>query len=96
MATQHNTRNSLFKLNASFCDKTTQPGRHGDGGNLFLLVKPDGRKTWMFRFRDRVTGKRHDMGLGRHGKYDVTLKEARLLAGEALALLRQYLNPITA
>jgi integrase len=94
MAAQHNTRNSLFKLTASFCEKTAQPGRYGDGGNLFLLVKPDGRKTWMFRFRDRVTGKRHDMGLGRHGKYDVTLKEARESAGEARALLRQYQNPI--
>jgi len=94
MATQHHTRNSLFKLTASFCDKTTQPGRYSDGGNLFLLVKPDGRKTWMFRFRDRVTGKRHDMGLGRYGKYDVTLKEARQSAGEARALLRQYQNPI--
>jgi integrase len=48
----------------------------------------------MFRFRDRVTGKRHDMGLGRFGKYDVTLKEARESAGEARALLRQYQNPI--
>ena len=94
MAAQHNTRNSLFKLTASFCDKTTQPGRYSDGGNLFLLVKPDGRKTWMFRFRDRVTGKRHDMGLGRYGKHDVTLKEARQSAGEARALLRQYQNPI--
>ena len=95
MATQHHTRNSLFKLTASFCDKTTQPGRYSDGGNLFLLVKPDGRKTWMFRFRDRVTGKRHDMGLGRYGKYDVTLKKARIQAGEARELLRQYQNPIT-
>jgi len=94
MATQQHTRNSLFKLTASFCDKTDKPGRHSDGGNLFLLVKPDGRKTWMFRFRDRVTGKRHDMGLGRYGKYDVTLKEARTQAGEARALLRQYQNPI--
>ena len=94
MAAQHHNRNSLNKLTATFCDKVTKPGRYSDGGNLFLLVKPDGRKTWMFRFRDKVTGKRHDMGFGRYGKYDVTLREARIQAGEARALLRQYQNPI--
>ena len=93
MATQQHNRSALNKLAASFCDKVIQPGRYSDGGNLFLLVKPDGRKTWMFRFRDKVTGKRHDMGMGRYGKYDVTLKEARSLAGEARALLRQYKKP---
>lgn len=25
------------------------------------------------RFRDKITGKRHDMGMGRYGKHDVTL-----------------------
>src|SRR5690554_3438839 len=94
MAIQQHNRNSLNKLTATFCDKVVEPGRYSDGGNLFLLVKPDGRKTWMFRFRDKVTGKRHDMGLGRYGKYDVTLKEARTQAGEARAQLRQYQNPI--
>jgi integrase len=94
MATQHHNRNSLNKLTATFCDKVAGPGRYSDGGNLFLLVKPDGRKTWMFRFRDKVTSKRHDMGMGRYGKYDVTLREARTQAGEARALLRQHQNPI--
>jgi hypothetical protein len=77
MATANHNRNALHKLSDSKCDKTSKPGRYSDGGNLFLLVKPDGRKTWMFRFRDRVSGKRHDMGLGRYGKHDVTLKDAR-------------------
>lgn len=94
MATANHNRNALYKLTAGFCDKTAQPGRYGDGGNLFLLVKPDGRKTWMFRFRDKVSGKRHDMGLGRYGKHDVTLAIARGLAGSARAMLREYRNPI--
>jgi integrase len=94
MATQNKNRNSRNKLTATFCENVTDPGRYSDGGNLFLLVKEDGRKTWMFRFRDKVTGKRHDMGLGRYGKHDVTLKEARGEAGEARRLLRQRKNPI--
>ena len=44
--------------------KNLAPGRHSDGGNLYLLVKPDGRKTWLFRYRDRNTGKPRDAGLG--------------------------------
>jgi integrase len=94
MAIKKGSRNALNKLTASFCDRVTEPGRFSDGGNLFLLVKHDGRKTWIFRFRDKVTGKRHDMGLGRYGKHDVTLKEARSEAGKARALLRLHKNPI--
>jgi integrase len=44
--------------------KNLGPGRHSDGGNLYLLVRPDGRKTWLFRYRDRITGKARDAGLG--------------------------------
>ena len=71
------------KLTAIGVEKQTKPGRYGDGGNLYLLVKPDGRKTWVFRWRDRVTGKLRDKGLGPYGKDDVTLKDARKEAAHA-------------
>ena len=61
------------KLTDGFCRKTTDAGRYADGGNLYFLVKPDGRKSWVFRFVDPVTGNRQDMGLGRYGKHYVTL-----------------------
>ena len=38
----------------------TKPGRHADGAGLYMLVKPDGRRTWVFRWRDRITGKLRD------------------------------------
>ena len=82
------------KLAAAFCQKTSKAGRYADGGNLYFLVKPDGRKSWVFRFVDPVTGKRQDMGLGRFGKHDVTLSKAREAAADARALLNEFRNPI--
>jgi integrase len=82
------------KLTAGFCLKTTKPGRYADGGNLYLLIKPDGRKMWVFRFVDPVTRNRQDMGLGRYGKHYVTLAKAREAAADARALLDEFKNPI--
>jgi hypothetical protein len=50
----------------------------------------------VFRFRDKVTGKRHDMGLGTYGKYDVSLIEAREAAGYARRQVNALVNPIDA
>ncbi|MBA0283715.1 Arm DNA-binding domain-containing protein [Stenotrophomonas maltophilia] len=80
-----------MKLTAPFIGKAT-PGRHGDGGGLYLLVKLDGRKTWVFRYRDRTTGKQRDKGLGPYP--DVKLAEARELAANCRSQLRQDIDPI--
>lgn len=72
--------------------KNAKPGRHGDGGNLYLLVKPDGRKTWMFRYRDKLTGKSRDKGLG--AAWDISLPEARERAAEQRRMLRDGNDPI--
>lgn len=72
--------------------RTAGKGRHGDGRNLYLLVKPDGRKSWVFRYRDRLTGKSKDMGLGSLG--DVTLAEARQLAANLRSELLGGKDPI--
>jgi len=68
------------------------PGRHADGGGLYLLVKPDGRRTWVFRWRDRVTGKLRDKGLG--AAWDVPLAEARERAAACRRTLRAGGDPI--
>ena len=39
-----------------------KPGRHADGGGLYLLVDPSGAKRWLLRVV--VDGKRRDIGLG--------------------------------
>jgi integrase len=68
------------------------PGRHHDGQNLYLVVSPNLRRSWLLRFQ--MAGERQDMGLG---AYPATgLKEARQKALEALRLIGQGQNPIEA
>lgn len=82
------------KLSATKCEKETKPGRYNDGGGLYLFVRPDGGKTWTFRWRDRITGKLREKGLGPYGSRDVTLKDARDLAGEYRQMVRDGKDPI--
>src|SRR5690242_809310 len=72
--------------------QTAPPGMHGDGGGLWLRVKPDGRKSWAFRFT--LHGRAREMGLG--ALTDVSLAEARELATTARKLVRAGKDPIEA
>ena len=49
------------------------PGRHADGGGLYLLVEPTGAKRWVLR--TVVQGRRRDIGIG--SACLVSLVEAR-------------------
>lgn len=92
------------KLTESFCIKATKAGYYADGGGLYLSVKPDGRKYWCYRWRDRQAryssgksagvGKLREKGLGRFGEHDVSLKQARELAGDCRYQVRQGKDPI--
>ena len=82
------------KLSATFCEKKTEPGRYADGGNLYLYIKPNGKKSWGFRYRSPISGKLRDMGLGVFGRNDVTLAQARILAGEKRGLMRDRKDPL--
>ncbi len=53
-----------------------KPGRHADGGGLYLVVDKSGAKRWVFLFR--FGGPLKEMGLG--GLTRVNLAEARRLA----------------
>lgn len=82
------------RLTAITVKNKGKPGRYGDGGGLYLLVKPNG-KSWVFRWRDRVTGKHRDKGLGAAaGGWAVGLEEARQRAEECRRQLRDGLDPI--
>jgi len=72
--------------------KSAKPGMHADGGLLYLLVKPDLRRSWIFRYRDRVSGKLRDMGLG--PAWDVSLTEARERAAQFRRMLRDGRDPM--
>lgn len=66
------------------------PGRHADGGGLYLQVSPGGAKSWLFIFQ--WAGRRKEMGLGSASV--MSLAEAREARDEARRLVAQGLNPI--
>ncbi|GLS18764.1 integrase [Labrys miyagiensis] len=80
----------IDRLSARTVTSITKPGRHADGGNLFLVVDRSGAKRWTFIFR--WNGKLKEMGLG--GVNSVTLARARELAGDARRNLADGENPI--
>lgn len=94
---------SIHKLSAVGVAKLTTPGRHGDGGGLYLDIAGDDVRKWIFRFRSpdarhrvvvngKPVGKVREMGLG--GVRDVTLALARQKAMAARALIAQGIDPI--
>ena len=66
---------SVFKL------KALGPGRHADGGGLYLDVQKSGSRSWIFR--TTIRGKRKEIGLG--GLSSRTLAQAREAAADLLA-----------
>lgn len=84
---------AINKLTARQVETISKPGRHADGGGLYLVVSPDGAKRkWVLRFMLR--GRRRDMGLGSAGKGGLTLAQARAAASEARDLIRKGVDPL--
>jgi integrase len=63
---------------------------HNDGGGLYLVVKPSGARSWMFKFT--WAGKPRKMGLG--SLQLVTLAQARDLAYQARKSVAAGVNPL--
>ncbi len=68
-------------------------GRHADGGNLYLVVRDDGRR-WVFRYRSKARKRVVDLGLGSANV--VSLAQARRLARKAHEALSEGRDPRTA
>ena len=83
----------LHKLSARTVETLTEPGRYSDGGGLYLVLDPAGRRRWVFRYARN--GKTTDMGLGASGKHAVSLADARAAAASARALLEHGKDPRT-
>lgn len=80
------------KLTATKVKALSKPGRHADGDGLYLLIKPDGRKTWTFLWTRN--GKRREMGLGSlTGIAPVSLALAREKADHVRAILARGGDP---
>jgi integrase len=70
--------------------KNAAPGKHNDGGGLWLIKRPDGGAQWVYRFS--LHGKRPEMGLGSYPT--VKLVSARMQAAEWRQVLLSGKNPI--
>src|SRR5215213_10734758 len=79
---------ALHKLSAISLAKLPA-GMHGDGGGLWLQVRPQGR-SWLYRYM--LGRKARAMGLG--GFPAVSLQQARIAANDARELLRSGLDPL--
>jgi integrase len=83
---------AIHKLTARAAETLAKPGRHSDGGGLYLSISGEGRRRWVFLYTWR--GKQREAGLGAAGKGGVSLKAAREKAAEGRALVKAGVDPI--
>jgi integrase len=83
------TAHSLNRMSAAEV-KSAAPGKHADGGGLWLVKQDTGAAQWVLRVT--VHGRRREMGLGSFPA--LTLKEARESAAKWRALVAQEVDPI--
>lgn len=81
---------AVNRLSARRVQTLQEPGRHPDGGNLYLVVDAGGAKRWVLLYR--LNGKRREMGLGSAGS--VPLAKARELAAKARSQIADGIDPI--
>lgn len=92
---------AMHKLTARGVQTTTKPGRHSDGGGLYLVVEArrgdDGAKQlskrWVFIYRRKRDGRQSEMGLG--ALAGASLADARNQAAEARKLIAADKDPLT-
>ena len=82
---------AINRLNALAVARLKEPGRHSDGGGLYLVVDKGGAKRWVFLFR--WEGRLREMGLG--GLVAVSLAKAREKAAAAREQVADGVDPIT-
>jgi len=63
----------------------------GDGGGLYLKIKPNGSKNWVFRYTRPIIGGVTNMGLGSYPS--VSLADARKAAQESRELKAKGIDP---
>ena len=86
------------RFNARRVATLTKPGRYADGGNLYLLISPNGGRRWTFLYRSGTSANgsrlRREMGLGSAAKGQVSLADARAKATDARRLLSAGIDPL--
>ncbi|MDE4909924.1 integrase arm-type DNA-binding domain-containing protein [Methylobacterium sp. 092160098-2] len=82
----------INRLSARKVQALSEPGRHADGGGLYLVIEPSGSKRWVMLYR--MPGRRREMGLGSASA--ISLARARELAAAARTLIAEGIDPIEA
>ncbi len=82
----------LNRLTARRAATLAEPGRHSDGGGLYLNVTPSGARSWLFLWKK--DGTRREMGLG--SAASVPLASAREKAAECRKLVAAGKDPLEA
>ncbi|MCW8084732.1 tyrosine-type recombinase/integrase [Sabulicella glaciei] len=88
-------RSALNAVRVAALVKRGVPGRHADGGGLYLHVTGKDAAKWSMRFM--VAGRAREMGLGRYAAdpgQGVTLQEARTRARAARTKLDVGVDPL--
>src|ERR1700722_12474259 len=88
----------LHKLSARKAETTVEPGRHSDGGGLYLAIETGdhARRAWVFMYRERGSGRRRELGLGAAKgpkRSGLSLAEARTKAADARKMLAHGQDP---
>jgi integrase len=81
---------AINKLTALEVKALTRPGRHSDGGNLFVVVSKTGTKSWSFLYQRH--GRTREAGLGSIDR--LPLKDARDKAAEGRQILGRGEDPL--
>lgn len=81
---------SSNELVAKHATAITKPGRHSDGNGLYLLVKPNGNRSWVLLLIGG--GQRRKIGLG--APQAVSLASACKLAADARTAFAEGRDPI--
>jgi integrase len=79
----------LNRFSAKEVERLKTPGRHSDGGGLYLAIDESGRRRWVFMYVRR--GRRVELGLG--GGRDLALAAARTEATALRAMLANGEDP---
>jgi integrase len=82
----------INRLTARTVATLTKPGRHADGGDLYLRVDRSGARRWVFFYR--LNGRQREAGLG--GASYLGLAKAREIAAGMRELLAQGFDPLDA
>ena len=82
-------KQTLHRLDPRTAMTIKTPGRHSDGGGLYLAIDKKGRRRWCFMYVRG--GKRTELGLG--GGRDIKLTDARDAAAEHRKTLKKGGDP---